>query len=77
MTRFAVVTALLLAAGSAMAAFETGVSSRPWEQTAPKRSFTVFVEREELSALDKVSRMIFAVQLNRQKRRPLIMIISI
>jgi hypothetical protein len=57
--------ALLSAPVAAVAAFEVTTASLPWEQTAPTRSFTVFMEREELSARDRVSRMIFAVQVGK------------
>ncbi|HRU06609.1 MAG TPA: hypothetical protein P5137_12645, partial [Candidatus Brocadiia bacterium] len=36
-----------------------------WQQLSSAQSFTVFVEREELCALDRVSRMIFAVQVGK------------
>ncbi len=58
----AVLAALLSAPAGAAPAFEVAQTSHSWEQTAPASSFTVFVEREELSSLDRVSRMIFAVQ---------------
>ncbi len=57
-----VLAALLAAPGPAAAGFEVATKSIFWEQTAPARAFTVFMEREELSALDRVSRVIFAVQ---------------
>lgn len=43
-------------------AFEIKTASAAWEQTVPSCSFTVFMEREELSRLDRVSRMVFAAQ---------------
>lgn len=50
--------------GRALAAgFELKTAAVDWEQVARNREFTVFVEREELSVLDRVSRMIFAVQM--------------
>ena len=53
----------LLPAGACAAGFELKTSEVAWEQLDRKPSFWVFVEREELSALDRVSRMIFAVQV--------------
>ena len=53
----------LLPAGACAARFELKTSEVAWEQLDRKPSFWVFVEREELSALDRVSRMIFAVQV--------------
>ena len=48
---------------SARAAFEVKTSEVDWDQVEAKKSFTVFMEREELSALDRVSRFILAVQM--------------
>lgn len=54
----------LWACGSTMAVgFELKATAVDWEQVARVPEFTVFVEREELSVLDRVSRMIFAVQV--------------
>ncbi len=54
---------LLAAMPAAWAAFDVRTTTVDWDQVEPKKSFTVFVEREELSALDRISRMIFAVQV--------------
>ena len=38
--------ALMAAPVAAVAAFDVATVSLPWEQTAPARSFTVFMERD-------------------------------
>lgn len=58
----AVIATFLSAPVDAQAAFKIRIDSVAWEQTASARSFMVFMEREELSALDRVSRMVFAAQ---------------
>jgi len=55
--------ALLPSGKTSAAGFEWKTTEVAWQQVAPKKSFRVFVEREELSNLDRVSRMIFAVQV--------------
>jgi hypothetical protein len=52
---------LSIAAGAG-AAIEFRTADVPWQQVEPAESFTVCMEREECSALDRVSRMVFAIQ---------------
>jgi hypothetical protein len=61
--RVGVAAVFLGLVASAHAAFEIKTTEVDWDQVEAKKSFTVFMEREELSALDRVSRMVFAVQL--------------
>jgi len=57
-----VVVAACLCSVAWSAPFAVRTSEVPWQQVERARTFWVFVEREELSALDRVSRMVFAVQ---------------
>jgi hypothetical protein len=45
-------------------------SAVPWEQVDPALSFTVFVEREEYTTLDRVGRWVFAVQTGKAGGSP-------
>jgi hypothetical protein len=56
---------LLLLAALPGFAFEVTVSNVPWQQVSASNAFTVCMEREELTSLDPVSRMVFAVQTGR------------
>jgi hypothetical protein len=62
--------ALLLAAGASfsLAAEAPVVEPVHWQQADAEFSFTVFPEREEFSSLDRMARVVFAVQVG---KRPL------
>jgi PcRGLX-like protein central beta sandwich domain len=52
------------------AEFQSTTTPIPWQQVERKRTFWAFVEREQLSDLDRVSRMVFAVQTGRGGPKP-------
>jgi hypothetical protein len=61
---------LVCAAAPASAVLEFVTADIPWQQVEASNTFTVCMEREESSPLDRVSRMVFAVQTGKTGAPP-------